>query len=68
MLAMGGGKKEAPTAKPTLQQVKESVNIGASSKYVALSLQGLSYELTRTVYFCLTDWVDTERRRTCTYQ
>ena len=37
MLSMGG-KKEATTAKPTLQQVKESVSINASSKYVVLSL------------------------------
>ena len=37
MLSMGGGKKEAPAAKPSLQQVKESVNIGASSKCVPLS-------------------------------
>ena len=36
MLATSGGKKEAPAAKPTLAQVKDSVKIGASSKYVSL--------------------------------
>ena len=34
MLAAGGGKKDAPAAKPTLEQVKDSVKIDASSKYV----------------------------------
>ncbi|KAJ8488853.1 hypothetical protein ONZ51_g3324 [Trametes cubensis] len=33
MLATGG-KKEAPAQKPTLAQVKDSVKIDASSKYV----------------------------------
>lgn len=28
------GKKAAPAAKPTLEQVKDSVKIGASSRYV----------------------------------
>ena len=34
VLAAGGGKKDAPAAKPTLEQVKDSVKIDASSKYV----------------------------------
>ncbi|KAI1798079.1 hypothetical protein LXA43DRAFT_7483 [Ganoderma leucocontextum] len=32
MLATSGGKKEAPAAKPTLEQVKDTVKIDASSK------------------------------------
>ncbi|PIL27633.1 hypothetical protein GSI_10785 [Ganoderma sinense ZZ0214-1] len=32
MLATSGGKKEAPAAKPTLAQVKDTVKIDASSK------------------------------------
>ena len=34
MLATSGGKNEAPAAKPTLEQVKDTVKIGASSKCV----------------------------------
>ena len=34
MLATSGGKKEAPASKPTLAQVKDTVKIDASSKYV----------------------------------
>ncbi|TBU23646.1 hypothetical protein BD311DRAFT_810589 [Dichomitus squalens] len=32
LLATSGGKKDAPAAKPTLEQVKDSVKIDASSK------------------------------------
>ena len=34
MLATSSGKNEAPAAKPTLEQVKDTVKIGASSKCV----------------------------------
>ena len=56
MLSMGGGKKEAPVAKPTLQQVKESVNIGASSKCVLFFRRVLGRELTIVMHGCSVGW------------
>lgn len=56
-----GGKKEAPApsgAKPTLQQIKETVNIGAGSRYVVVVVFGSAVELTA--------FMSPARRSSCT--
>lgn len=47
LLATGGKKEPAPIAKPTLQQIKETVKVNASSRYVLLQFLVLCGVLTR---------------------